>query len=318
MRNDKLRDMIRSILPSTYRRYARMAKAGRKRALRHAIHVEVRVEDHEETAADLLRDVRVNDIVRDRRSGDKLHHFMRWCEAITEGMSTQEALEYVRAILPKSLIGDHAYGHWRTYCKRRRFRESFVPYAEQNRRQEQSSRDSAIFRLRRALRADPELHTRLNAEIKRRTLLDEPRRLLMGLHDIEAFIDDAGCVETRVLMELIEEVERAASGPPLLLDIEVVNDAVVDVVDPAMHGQRLAARPRIAHDGRAGNVHHLLNDVQFAQSVVLPLFALQRIDFRLDVSCARPARGAASCRSIPICRRVMPRARRRSHSGRRR
>lgn len=273
--------MVRSILPSTSSRYARFAKASRKRAHRRTIRTEVRVEHPEETAADLLRDVRVSDIVWDRRTGDKLSHFMRWCEAITEGMTTAEALGYVRGILPKSLIGDHAYGHWETHCKYLIRRGSFIPYAEQNRRKEQSWRDSTIFRLRRALRADPELHARLNAEIKRRKLADEPRRLLMGLHDIEAFIDDAGCFERRVLLELIEEVERAASGPPLLFDAEVAQETVVNVVDPAVDGQRLSARPRIAHDGRARDVHDLLNDVQFAQSVVLFLFAPQRIDFRL-------------------------------------
>lgn len=200
--------MIRSILPSTYRVFARRTKATRKRAHRRAIHIEARVEDPIETAADLLRDVQLRDVVLDRRSGDKLSHFMRWCEAITKGMTTKEALEYVRAILPKGLIGDHAYGHWEHHCKYRRNRGALVPHAEQNRRSEQSRRDSTIFRLRRALQEDPELHARLNAEIKRRKLADEPRRLLMGLHDVEAFIDDIGCFEQRVLLELLEEVEK--------------------------------------------------------------------------------------------------------------
>ena len=39
-----------------------------------------------------------------RRDGDKLNHFMRWCEAITKGMTTAEALAHVRSILLLLLV----------------------------------------------------------------------------------------------------------------------------------------------------------------------------------------------------------------------
>jgi hypothetical protein len=283
MRHDKTRDMIRSILPSTSDAYARFAKASRKRAHRHAIRIEVRCEDHEETAANLLRDCYVADIVRDRRGADKLHHFMRWCYAITEGMSTEDALGYVRAILPASLIGDHAYGHWeqdRKHDSQRR-----IPWHEQERRGAQSWRDSTLFHFRRALHADPELHARLNAEIKRRKAPGEPRRLLAGLHDVEAFVDAVrppGRWETDLYY-----IERDAmlGGLTAALRVsgraQVANDAVADVVDPTVDGDRLSARPGVAHDGRLGDIDHLLDDVQFAQAIVPEDFRLERLDLRL-------------------------------------
>jgi hypothetical protein len=184
----KLRTMIRSILPSRQRIYPHWAKAERKRKHRRAVRSELRCHDFEETAADLLRDVRVSDIVRDRRSADKLNHFMRWCEAITDGLSRQEALDAVRGILPSSLIGDHAFGHWEAYLKySRRVR---IPAREKRRRLAQSFHDSLAFRLHRELREDPSFHARLNAAIKAAMPFDAPRRLLAGVHDVEAFVHD--------------------------------------------------------------------------------------------------------------------------------
>lgn len=106
---EKLRDMVRSILPSRYRTGPRRSKMQRKRAHRRGVRADVA---HANPTADLLRDVNVSDIVQWRRDGDKLNHFMRWCRAITKGMSQQGALDTIRAILPKNLIGDHAYSHW--------------------------------------------------------------------------------------------------------------------------------------------------------------------------------------------------------------
>lgn len=213
MRKDKLRDMIRSILPSMARRYARRAKAGRKRNIRRSVRNDLWNENFE---VDLHREAYLADVVRDRRGADKLNHFMRWCSAITEGMSTQEALDHVRAILPDSVIGDHAYGHWETFRKYRdKPRPWLVGWISPARR-EQSFLDSTTFRLRRALAVDPTLHARLNAEIKSRKVPEEPRRLLAGVHDVEAFVqaitDCAFALERRLTLELIEQIERQKGG----------------------------------------------------------------------------------------------------------
>jgi hypothetical protein len=210
---EKLRDMVRSILPSRYRTGPRKDKALRKRAHRRAIRVDLRHQDHEQAAADLLRDVSVADIVQYRRYGDKLAHFMRWCEAITKGMTTEDALGYVRGILPKSLIGEHAYGHWEIH--RKYLNANFLPFRETLRRRAQSYHDSATFRLRRALENDPWLHARLNAEIKSRNMFDPSRRLLLGLHDVESFVHDIRprepdpyYSERVTMLRLIDEVEK--------------------------------------------------------------------------------------------------------------
>jgi hypothetical protein len=219
IRPEKLRDMVRSILPSRHRTGPRAEKAYRKRKHRRAIRAELRLEDAEVTAVDFLRDVKVTDIVNWRRGGDKLAHFMRWCEKITAGLSKEEALGFVRSILPKSLIGDHAYAHWRDHVKYRGRR--YVRWTEIKRRREQSWADSASFRLRRALEVDPTLHARLNAAIKSARMFDEDRRLLGGLHDVQRFaVDvrprdpDPHLPERVILLRLIAETERAADRPP--------------------------------------------------------------------------------------------------------
>src|ERR1043165_7526443 len=215
MHKNKRLDMIRSILPSTTK-VPGMLKALRKRAHRRAIHEELHTEDYETTKADLLRDIRVGDLVAWRRGGDKLNHFMRWCEALTKGMSREDALSYVRALLPPSLIGDHAYSHWDAHLRPRRP----FHYVSFEKRQ-QSFVDSTAFRLHRALRADPSLHARLNAAIKATRTEDQPRRLLLGIHDVEEFVRDIFlCCEQRITLELIEAIEKGGLKAALRVSLQ--------------------------------------------------------------------------------------------------
>ncbi len=207
MNKDKTRDMIRSILPSKARRGPRFFKAMLKRHTRHAVRIDLHVENLD---ADLNRAPYVGWVVRSRRDADKLNHFMRWCREITAGMSMQEALDCVRTLLPDNLIGDHAYGHWERYRKhldqpRRRYRT--------HEQKVQSYVDSMTFRLRRALMVDPALHGRLNEEIKRRTPEEgPPPRLLAGVHDAEAFVREARWPASEVTRELIEQIEKTKGG----------------------------------------------------------------------------------------------------------
>ncbi len=82
-----------------------------------------------------------------------------------------------------------------------------------------ASFDRMCFRLRRALAFDPPLHARLNAETKQRKAAGEPRRPLMGLHDVDTFIEtvfirydarwpDAFKTERAVTLKLIAETEK--------------------------------------------------------------------------------------------------------------
>ncbi len=187
---EKLRTMIRSILPSVARRYARRAKAGENRNVRRGVRMALRSEDEK---ADPRRDSNHSGTVGWRRGADKLNHFMRWCEELTKGMSTREALDHVRALLPRNLIGDHAYSHWETHCIYRR--AMFSPWKEQKRRDAQSLHDRTCHDLRRLLSERPEILGELNAVIKSRKMFDEPRRLLFGIHDVDAFTRDVFSTE---------------------------------------------------------------------------------------------------------------------------
>lgn len=227
IRPEKLRDMVRSILPSRYRHAARAAKAGENRRVRHAVRQDLHAEDLETTAADLLRDAHILPITRWRRGGDKLNHFLRWCSAITRGMPAGRALAFVRQILPRNVIGDHAFFHWESHLRPR----LCVPgYYEQRKRDLQSFEDKLRHRLRRALSIDPDLLGRLNAQFKEARAFDEGRRLLLGVHDIDAFVHDLvlgsqtpdqamrhGCTdrfsrERWILVSAIAEIE-IADGP---------------------------------------------------------------------------------------------------------
>jgi len=206
MKGNKIKDMVRSILPSKSRRTARELKAISSRRVRRAVRGELHVEDPETTKADWTRAADQSAIVWQRRGADKLNHFMRWGDALTNGMATDDALSFVRGLLPKNLIGQHAYGHWQAHKARKRYH--YTPYE----RRLQSWIDSTRFHLKRALAEDPALHGRLNAEIKSRRMFDEERRLLAGIHDADEFVRDIAkepyAAERAATKKLIEEHEK--------------------------------------------------------------------------------------------------------------
>lgn len=222
---EKLRDMTRSILPSRYRTGPRDEKALRKRDHRRKIRRELSFEDPECTAADVARDVHVEDIVQWRRGGDKLSHFLRWCERITDGMTVDDALGFVRGILPHTIVGDHAYSH-REWHRKPNYFGGFGS-GRSRERTLQSYRDSATFRLRRAMELDPSLHGRLNAKIKAAKMFEAPRRLLAGLHDVARFVedvrprpgDDPYASERSLMLGLIGEVEKGGHRAALRFDL---------------------------------------------------------------------------------------------------
>src|SRR5688572_11215203 len=182
--SEKLKDMVESILPSKNRMGARRRKAAINRQRRRAARQNV---CDDLTNIDIIAEVTMTFVVDRRRGADKLAHFIRWCHKLTRGMNLQQALSFVRSILPRDVIGDHAYGHWEI---ERRYDDLFgrTSVREERGRKLQSYVDSAEFRLRRALKFDPLLHARLNNEIRGRKKPEEPRRLLLGLHDVRNFV----------------------------------------------------------------------------------------------------------------------------------
>jgi hypothetical protein len=213
---EKLRTMARGILPSKNRKAARKGKTLLKRSVRRGVRIDVHKEDPETTRRDLLRDANQSSNVAWRRDGDKLNHFLRWCHAITEGMRPEDAVSYVRGLLPRNLIGEHAVVHWKAEVRRRRF--TGPSYREQQRREEQSLYDRTRFHLRRVLEREPHRLGELNAAIKAAHPPDEPRRLLLGMHDLDAFVAEIvdWPAELARVWTLIEEVKRGrpATGRP--------------------------------------------------------------------------------------------------------
>ena len=116
--NEKVRQMARSILPSSRKGAARARWALRaaKKRNRAEVRVELRKvlrdEDHEaDNDVDLLAypDAEIRRIVRDRRSADKLAHFEKWAVEVTADIVEPDGrLAKMRGVLPKGLIGDHA------------------------------------------------------------------------------------------------------------------------------------------------------------------------------------------------------------------
>lgn len=183
---EKLLEMIRSILPSKSRDSARFFKAHERRVVRRGVRQALHTEDAEETAVDFTVDADQSGNVSARRGSDKLNHFMRWCESLTEGLSDEEAIDFVRGILPNNLIGDHALSHWEAHCRYRGDRKR-IPERERRARFLQSFYDRTRNRLLAALHDDPDFLGRLNAAIKARAL-GAPALLLHGVHEVDAFV----------------------------------------------------------------------------------------------------------------------------------
>ncbi|HEX2833836.1 MAG TPA: hypothetical protein VHW00_12560 [Thermoanaerobaculia bacterium] len=188
---EKLLDMTRSILPSKARKSARKHKAAVKRAARRGVRQDIPLHD-EYSPIDLTRTVSMRWVVRSRQGADKLNHFMHWCDKLTRGLPLTLKLQRVRALLPNTVVGNHAYGHWKAHCE---YRPARTSHKETYQRTVRSRFDRTRHALTVALAKDPTLLGALNADIKRRKLLADPRnelrrRLLHGMHDVDAFVHD--------------------------------------------------------------------------------------------------------------------------------
>jgi hypothetical protein len=204
MRNhdQKIKDMSRSVLPSTGRKSARDN--------RRIIHKQQRARElaavtayRRDTGPDIVTpDVRgthgpdITQMVWGRRAQDKVGPLIRWAEAriaadpVLRSAPRAEQVAYFARLMPDTTIGRHAVQHieqalqWRE--RRARYNASRPsapgPHAAEMERQ-----------LRRILETG--LHATLNAALRQLAGTQEirpratpmPRRLLLGSHDIEAF-----------------------------------------------------------------------------------------------------------------------------------
>lgn len=180
MRNhrDKVRDMTRSVLPSTERRGARKAKAAVHRSARRV--ARLALADLEDDADDPVLDGRearreVRAVVERRRWDDKVGPFLRWARAHTKHLATgRERVDRLKGLVGRrTLIIDHAIFHFAIVERRdevlyRRHEPAPRPWQDE---------DELALALRRAVASD---HAGLN-------------RLLRTL-DLEPCRADADCV----------------------------------------------------------------------------------------------------------------------------
>lgn len=120
--DEKLREMARSILPSTAREWARWKKCNIKRnarrEMRQLCHRAIRDwEGVEDEDWKFYPDVDINRVRRSRQGSDKLHHFERWAIKVTADMGDDPngRRAKMQSILPEGLIGWHALQHLDAY-----------------------------------------------------------------------------------------------------------------------------------------------------------------------------------------------------------
>lgn len=208
MRNhdEKIKDMSRSVLPSTGRKGARddrrlIHKRQRVRE-RVAITDYRRVADRESVTPDLRGTVarEITDMVWHRRGMDKVGPLVRWAQATVAAdpalrtASAQEQVAYFTRLMPATLIGRHAVSHiastleWRARYPRSGGGFRTAPGV--------GSQSAETERLARQILAAG-LHGTLNSHLRRlaadqaegdRITGPVPHRMLLGSHDVDAFV----------------------------------------------------------------------------------------------------------------------------------
>jgi hypothetical protein len=189
--DEKITDVIRSVLPSTARRDARRTRQLIHRAARRKAKAALRAGD-----VDAFVDIRgpIKDMVWDRRAGDKAGPLVRWAlhqvrhDPRLREASFADRIDHFRQLLPDSTIGRHALSHiaWpleRLDAQPRAFRNA----------------PSCIHTVRALYEAG--YHGELNARLKIQQL-----PLLGGAHDIDNFAAGAGTTTRSIVDSLATEV----------------------------------------------------------------------------------------------------------------
>jgi hypothetical protein len=188
----KRRQMARSILPSRARKDARadlrLVHRSHRRAVAQKLRANTRITGIDpDDLFDLGDQTRypnhkIRVIVLNRRFADTLNHFERWAVAATRHLPVQDRLPVLRSWLPDGLIGAHAESHLLLL-------PAIHPPAEHDPHwyaltcSIEHERDVTRAALHRAL--DTGLHGELNHQL--RHVYGE--RLLLGIHDVDAFIN---------------------------------------------------------------------------------------------------------------------------------
>lgn len=116
--DEKTREMVRSILPSTSDTKSRDMRRVRRKYRRKANQVCRELardpdlwDDEGVEFPDRERDIDINMLMRERQGYDKLNHFERWAVKVTDGLEPDARMAKMRAILPDNLVGWHARTH---------------------------------------------------------------------------------------------------------------------------------------------------------------------------------------------------------------
>jgi hypothetical protein len=218
--DEKVKDMSRSVLPSTARagaRYFRRQVHKRQRALELNGLTEYRKSAKTDSArrdsakadgvaADLDGAYRgdIATVVRERRFHDKDAPLVRWARATVaadpalRSAPLEEQIAYFARLMPPTLIGRHAVQHIQSALEEPHARTHCAPKSAPDR----GARVAETERLVRQILAAG-LHGTLNAQLRAAASRQSytgagavpfPRRLLLGRHDVEAFASELGRV----------------------------------------------------------------------------------------------------------------------------
>lgn len=189
--DDKITDIIRSVLPSTARKDARKTRQLIHRAARRRVKVAFRAGD-----VDTFVDIRgpIEDMVWDRRAGDKVGPIVRWAlhqvrhDPWLRDAAHAERLDHFRQLLPDNTIGRHALSHIAWPLER--LDAVALEFPE---------RPSCAGTIRSLYEAG--YHGELNARLK-----VEHLPLLGGAHDIDSFSAAASTASRSIVSALASEV----------------------------------------------------------------------------------------------------------------
>lgn len=189
--DQKITDVIRSVLPSTARRDARRTRQLIHRAARRKVNVWLRAGD-----VDAFVDIRgpIEEMVWDRRAGDKVGPLVRWAlhqvrhDPRLRDAGFDERIDHFRKLLPDSTIGRHALS-----------RIAWPLELLDSQPRVFQDRPSCISAVR-ALYEDG-YHGELNARLKIQQL-----PLLGGAQEIDSFAINAGTVTRSIVNAFASEV----------------------------------------------------------------------------------------------------------------
>jgi hypothetical protein len=208
--DEKIKDMGRSVLPSKGRKGARDDRRlihKRQRTRERVAMTEYRgAADRDSVAVDLRGAVgrEITEMVWHRRYLDKVGPLTRWATATVEAdpelraAAVEEQVAYFRRLMPDTTIGRHAVSHIESALEWRARRSPVGTSAGMA--PGRSPEIAEIERLVRQVLADG-LHGTLNAHLRRlaagQTKWDRvtgpvPHRMLLGDHDVEAFVAETG------------------------------------------------------------------------------------------------------------------------------